>query len=268
MPVKAMTFVFFPYIYGNICHLVFMKRIVPFLLVGIVATVSLFSCKRKVDTTIDISNDYYPIEIGRFVEYRVDSTIWSSFDCANNQRASHCYLKYTIADTFRDDQDRLSYRVDVLSRKEDTMTWKPFKVMYTTLTPASVETVESNYRFVKMVLPIKDGITWKGNTYIPSGDPDNMDYTNWTYLYSSKGKPYFNGLVNYDNTVTVDHVDNGVNYTDADTSVNSVYADRTFSREVYGYNIGMVFREITRWERQPGSCRDGYTVTMRAIDHN
>jgi hypothetical protein len=244
-----------------------MKRILPFLLIGIVATVGLFSCKKKVDNTININNNYFPIEIGRYVTYRVDSTIWSSFDCANNpMRESHRYMMYTIADTFRDNEDRLSYRIDVRSKNEDSMQWKPFKVVYASLNPASIEVTESNYRFIKMVFPVKDGITWKGNTYIPKEDADNMDYTNWSYLYSKTGEPYFNGYVNFDKTVTIDHVNNGINYNDADTAAS--YADRTFSQEVYGYNIGMVYREITHWQRQIGSCRDGYTVTMRAIDHN
>lgn len=243
-----------------------MKRILPFLVLGIIATTSLFSCKRKVDTTVNISNEYFPLEIGRFVTYRVDSTIWSSFDCANNTRFSHRYMMYTVADTFRDDQERLSYRIDVHARMEDTMAWTPYKVVYATLNPASVEVVESNYRFIKMVFPVKDGITWKGNTYIPAGDADNMDYLNWQYLYSNTGKSYFNGLATYDKSVTVNHVNDGINYNDADTT--SSYADRTFSQEVYGYNIGMVYREVTNWDRQPGSCREGYTVTMRAIDHN
>jgi len=237
------------------------------LLPAIILSLCMFSCKKETDKTININNVYFPLEIGRYVTYEVDSVIFSSFDCLNNVRTSHREMMYTIADTFRDDQERLSYRIEVRSRMQDTMQWQPFKMVYATLNPASVEVVESNYRFIKMVFPVKDGITWKGNTYIPTGDADNMGYTNWNYLYSKTGQSYFNGLRTFDNTVTIDQVNDGINYSDADTTSGS-YGDRTYSIEVYGYNIGMVFREVTHWVRQPGSCRDGYTVTMRAIDHN
>jgi hypothetical protein len=176
-------------------------------------------------------------------------------------------MQYMVRDTFRDDQDRISYFIEVRKRAADTAQWKQFKVVYATLNPASIEVVENNYRFIKMVFPIKDGITWKGNTYIPSGDADNMNYTGWNYLYSKVGSSYFNGLATFDDAVIVDEVNDGINYNDVDSSTAS-YADRTYSQEVYGYNVGLVFREVTRWERQPGSCRLGYSTTMRAIDHN
>ncbi|MBL7718477.1 MAG: hypothetical protein JNL72_06565 [Flavipsychrobacter sp.] len=242
------------------------KRILPFILIAIIA-VGLFSCNRKKDTTVNISNVYFPLEFGRYITYDVDSVIWSSFDCNNNVRTSKCQMRYTVADTFRDDQDRLSYRIEVMKRLRDTMSWEPFKVMYATITPASVEVVESNFRFIKQVLPVKNGITWKGNTYISGGDADNLGFTDWNYLYSNVGEPYANGRANFDNTVVVDQVNDGINYDPADSSSAS-YGDRTYAVEVYGYNIGMVFREVTRWVRQPGSCRDGFSVTMRAIDYN
>lgn len=242
------------------------KRIFPFILIAL-ATVGLFSCKKPIDKTVNISNVYFPLEFGRYVTYDVDSTIWSSFDCNNNVRTSSCQMRYTVVDTFRDDQERLSYRIEVRKRLQDTMNWEPFKVMYATLNPASIEVVESNYRFIKMVFPVKNGITWKGNTYIPAGDADNMGFTNWNYLYSKVGEPFANGRANFDNTVIVDQVNDGINYDPADSSSAS-YADRTYSAEVYGYNVGMVYREVTHWVRQPGSCRDGFSVTMRAIDHN
>jgi hypothetical protein len=243
------------------------KRIFPFLLIAIALTVGVLSCKKKVDTVVNRADIYFPLEIGRYVTYQVDSTIYTNFDCAMGVRTSKCQMQYTIADTFRDNQERLSYRIEVRKRPADTAQWAPFKIVYATLNPASIEVVESNYRFIKMVFPVKNGITWKGNTYIPEGDADNMNYTDWDYLYSRMGESYYNGLATFDNTVTVDHRNEGVNYNDIDSSSN-IYADRTYSQEVYGYNIGMIFREVTRWERQPGSCREGYTTTMRAIDHN
>lgn len=232
-----------------------------------ILSITLFSCKKQVDDTISGANQYFPLEIGRYVIYDVDSTIWTTFDCTNNRRDTSLQMMYTVADTFRDDQDRLSHRIEVRARKADTAQWQVHSVYYATLTPASIEMVQSNYRFIKMVFPIEDGITWKGNTYIPSADADNMNYSDWTYIYSGKEQPYFNGKATFEKTVTVDQADFGVNYESVDAT-DSTYADRTYGQEVYGYNVGMVYKEITHWERQPDNCREGYTVIMRAIDHN
>src|ERR1043165_7581736 len=220
------------------------KRIQPFLLLAILS-ITIFSCKKPVDNTISAANQYYPLEIGRYVVYDVDSTIWTTFDCSNNERRSYCQMMYTVADTFRDDQDRLSHRIEVRTRKADTTQWDVHSVFYATLTPASIEVVQSNYRFIKMVFPIEDGVNWKGNTYIPAADADNMNYTEWTYIYSGKEKEYFNGKATFAKTVTVDEVDMGVNYQTDDSVSAASYADRTYAQEVYGYNIGMIYRKIT-----------------------
>ena len=241
------------------------KRILAFLLPAIVMTIGLFSCKKKIDNTVSGNNVYFPLEIGRYVTYQVDSIVYDDFTCTT--RESEYQMRYTIADTFRDDQDRLSYRIEVRRRMADTSEWEPFKVVLATKNPASIEMVEQNYRFIKLVFPVKNGVTWKGNTYIPAGDPDNMNFVGWDYLYSKVGESNFNGLATFENTVTVSQADEGVNYNDADSS-SSIYSDRTYSQEVYAYNVGLVFREVTRWERQPGACRKGYTTLMRAIDHN
>ncbi|MCD8538412.1 MAG: hypothetical protein LRY55_00600, partial [Leadbetterella sp.] len=105
------------------------RRILPFLLLAVL-TVGFFSCKKKIDDTIAGNNVYFPLEIGRYVTYQVDSTIFDDFTCS--VRTSTYQMRYTIADTFRDDQDRLSYRMEVHRRMADTAQWDVFKVVYAT----------------------------------------------------------------------------------------------------------------------------------------
>ena len=52
---------------------------------------------------------------------------------------------------------------------------------------------------------------------------------------------------------------------------SNVYAMRTYAKEVYGYNIGMIYKEWVHWTYTPnhdGACVKGYSVIMRAIDYN
>jgi hypothetical protein len=227
-----------------------------------------FSC-RKADKNPYADNysvGYFPLALGHYVEYAVDSTIWDDFFCVPTV---HKYeMRYQIADTFRDNEFRLSYRVDVLIRDEITKgPWQAHRVIYLTPTPERLEYVEANVRFIKLVFPIADNIFWLGNSYIAANDGDYQYFQDWTYRYTNAGKPYTNGQVDFDNTVTVEQVDRQLN--DPELSPG-VYAEKTYGKEIYGYNIGLIYRETTRWVYDPGviSCRKGYRVVMNAINFN
>ena len=45
---------------------------------------------------------------------------------------------------------------------------------------------------------------------------------------------------------------------------------RTYAKEVYAYNVGMIYKEWTHWTYKPNhaQCVNGYSVIMRAIDYN
>jgi hypothetical protein len=91
----------------------------------------------------------------------------------------------------------------------------------------------------------------------------------WNYQYKDQEQSFNNGKAFFDNTVTVLEADETVN--DPETMPDS-YASRTFAKEVYGYDVGMVYREMTHWtyDGSPGQSRfrRGYSVVMRAVDHN
>jgi hypothetical protein len=121
-----------------------------------------------------------------------------------------------------------------------------------------------------MIFPIQNGYSWPGNQYAPIQDSAFSFLKNWTYAYQNMHSSYYNGRLNFDNTVTVLEDDEAVNYPEVDSQVT---AFRTYAKEVYAYNIGMIYKEWThkthKYSANPGdTCWNGYTVIMRAIDHN
>lgn len=240
------------------------KKFVPFLL--LIFFVTLFSCKKETSNKYgdDYTRGYFPTQIGRYVIYDMDSTFWDDF---LKVKSLHKYqLRYTIADTFRDNQKRLSYRIDVHIRKNDALAWNTSRVIYVTPTETHLEFVESNLRFIKHVFPISNNISWNGNSMINSLDQDYTYFQGWNYNYSNLGLSYNNGKSYYENTVTVNQADDSLN--NPETMPND-YAFRTYSKEVYGYDIGLVYREMTHWTYQPTiGYRNGYSVVMRAVEHN
>jgi hypothetical protein len=250
------------------------KRLLPFLLLLTAFTV-LYSCKK------DNGNDgyyteptrgYFPLQLGRYIIYDVDSTIWTDFNCT--KKTSHMQMRYTVSDTFTDFAGRPSFTVDVHQRASvsgnDTGLWQVSQVFYVTPTTSGIDVVMNNLRMEKLIFPVTDNGTWIGNRNIDTSVTDFKFYGNWIYKYSSLLQPYNNGRATFQNTVTVDAVDQKTG--DPDSAPNA-YGDRTYMREVYGYDVGLIYRELTRWVYDPATagtatCRIGYSVTMRAVDHN
>ena len=137
-----------------------------------------------------------------------------------------------------------------------------------------VEVIEENFRFQKLKLPVKEGFNWKGNTYISlySNDP-GWDYRyldDWDYTYENVDQPFVvTGNQVIDSTVTVNQRDELIGIP---TDVNS-YSERNFSIEVYGRNIGLIYKDFLHWEYQPPNAgnpgyRIGYGIKLNMISHN
>ncbi len=274
------------------------KKLIPLIFIAVFCFAALFSCKKTKVTTGDQTLNYFPVQLGKFITYNVDSTIYfftprrdSSIDTGGHwvydtvqvcrQLETRTQLKYGISDTFRDKQNRLSYIMDVYFRPDNASIWTKSRVILltpadiiqtTTAPPAGTPVTSLLYnqdgaQFIKMVYPIQQGLTWAGNANIDVKDPSLSFYKNWQYTYQDVNKSYNNGYVNYDNTVTVIEDNESVNYPQLDSAV---FAYRIYAKEVYAFNVGMVYKEWTHWDYLPTNekCITGFTVIMRAIDHN
>lgn len=243
------------------------KRFLPLLILSGLFLVSFFSCKKESDDKYanNVSAGYFPLEVGHYVTYNVDSVIWNDFDCTID--TNHYQMRFTIADTFFDNASRKSYRIETSIRSGDTVSWNPGTVMYVTPTATGLEYVENNLRYIKLTYPIVEGNSWDGNSMILTNDQDYSFMAGWNYKYANYKQSYDQDGVSFDNTVTVNQVDETQN--NPETQPND-YAYRTYSKEVYAYGIGMVYRAWTHWIYDPGvkTCRKGSSVVMRAVDHN
>lgn len=251
------------------------KKLLPFLLLAVLFTVTYFACK-KADKkpVVDATNEYYPLQIGKYVIYNVDSTLWDDTLCVVQVR--HHQMRYTVADTFTDAQGRLSYRVDIHMRHQTEDEWEPHSVFYVTGTSTTLETIHSGLHFINLQFPIANGTSWKGNAYVNTTDPDLTYFNNWDYTYSNVGGSFNNGLVVYNNTVTVNERDETIGDPE---NIPRQPATRNLSKEVYASGIGMIYRQYIHWTYDPGAiqnndpnnpnrCRKGNGVVMTAVDHN
>ncbi len=256
------------------------KKILPIILVALVCLSCFFSCKKTPKSNADQTLAYFPVQLGKYVTYAVDSIVYVG-DTSCRQYETRTQLKYSIDDTFRDSKNRLSYIMNVFSRPQEASKWVAVRVILltpytliqttTTLPPNTPITgllySQDGAQYEKMVFPIIQGQTWAGNRYVQVADSTLMYLKNWNYKYQDFHHSFNNGYVNYDNTVSVLEDDESVNYPQLDSAVT---AYRIYAKEVYAYQVGMVYKEFTHWTYHPynAKCVNGYTVIMRAMDHN
>lgn len=252
------------------------KKSLSGLLLVAICCITVFSCKKAPKSTADGTLNYFPLTFGKHIVYDVDSIYYFSANCSQYEIKSQ--QKYSVTDTFTDADGKLNYIIDVFSRPYDGAYWTPIRVITVrkaVIPPTSLPSPtitgllysQDNSQYIKMIFPIKDGDTWQGNQYVDVANPNFAYLKDWTYTYKNFHKSYNNGVVNFDNTVTVLENDEYVNYPNVDSNVA---AHRLYAKEVYAYNVGMIYKEWTYTTYQPSTpkCLNGYTVTMKAIEYN
>lgn len=228
------------------------------------------SCKPSTIDPIDVfeGKNFYPIEVGKFVEYKVDSTIYDDFTGLVYIRTS--YIKEIIDTAFTDLQGRKNNYVIRYYKSHIDSNYEFRNVFYVNNNESTIEVVDGNLRFVKLIFPITFKGSWEGNKYISStntSDPNNW-YLNWLYKYENFDKPLQLDSLQFAKTVTV--LQN--NFQDGDTSgANTLFADFSYSREQYARNIGLVAKDIAKINKDQAISngkRKGFIVKMQAIAHN
>ncbi len=232
----------------------------------LIVTVVISSCSREFipPEDVELGKEYYPIHQNHMVEYQVDSIIYNDF--TETTDTFNMQFRDEFADEFMDNQQRPSRVVHRYYRQDSTYEWVDLMTYYVTQTSFRTEVVENNFRFMKMVYPVKINTRWFGNSLIPTNV--NLEFQwlkEWEYKYQNVNEGFDNGLRFFPATVTILQAD------DVEGNPNSPndFSAYTFSKEVYAKGVGLVYKELTRWEYQPQvkKYKKGFTLIMRAIKH-
>lgn len=257
---------------------------------GILSSIlTLFGCTRQNETFSPAPlSDYLPIHSGKYFIYRTDSIVFT-----NIQRniEVHSYLeKQTVDTTVTDNLGRTAYVVyRFLTDTSGTQPWASAGTFLIVPNGKTLEIVDDNLRYVKLVQPLAANYTWKANNYLPA-DPyegmfnynfdDNINLNSWDFSYSSvDGTDTLNG-VTYNHIVRAEksrdtfnialpNVGFGVNVNNP-----NITAYMTYSRDDYAKGIGMVFQQLSMWEYQPPGTNGnsayytGFCIRRSMISHN
>lgn len=221
-------------------------------------------------------SDYINPAPGKYITYRLDSTVRKPFD--DTGKVIHSYLAKDVIDAaIADGTGRPAWRViRYLNDTAGAGPWVQLMTYMLTPTRETVEVTENNFRFLKMVLPVREAFTWKGNRYINTEIPPNTqepDFSyldDWDYTYTNVDQPFKSFNKTFDSTVTINQRDEVLgtpNNIDA-------YSEKNYAQEVYAKGIGLVYKTFSHWIFQPRNSNfvngsiEGFGITLRIVDHN
>lgn len=254
------------------------------LIIAIVGCLTIAGCDRTTEELqSELPSDYIPLQVGKYITYRLDSTVFTSFGTGV---AVHSYQEKHIVDAkITDALGRDSYRILRFIRDTaGTQPWAPSGAYSITPTENTIEVIENNLRFIKLVKPVKQDNTWKGNRFLPD-DAFSPVYNfsivdagmaDWDYTYTSTGDAVTIKGKTYSDVITVDAVDLVDNANENNSTVinTNTVASVNQVQDKYSKNLGLVYQKFFMWEYQPpnGSnptgAKTGFGIVRSIIDHN
>jgi len=252
-----------------------MKKLFFFaLLIGTICFVQ--SCKDKSeieDFQVDFGYEYLPLEIGKYRDYKVDSTTYDigptgSIIVTN----STTYIRELVADTIIDNLGRPGFTIERYKKEDLEAAWEIKDIWMTIQTATQVESLEENLRFIKMIFPLKAGTVWDGNRFIDetttvtvAGETVEI-FKAWEYEVDFVGEPVAVNNEFYEDAVQIIQAD------------NENLIELRYAKEQYVKDIGLVYKEMRildtqcisdcegfQWEEK---AEKGFILVQSLIDHN
>ena len=181
---------------------------------------------------------YFPLEIGKFVVYQVDSVVYDFAPGGGVVRdSSRTFVRELVADTLRDLTGQLLYSVERYERSSPDHPWTLRSVGTAARSADQAIRTENNLRFLKLVFPMDRRSEWDGNIWIDVNREIEIagermrPFSNWQYEVDTIDRPAVVGQFAFDSTLVVTEADD-----------NNVI-ERRYSRARYAKHIGLVWRE-------------------------
>ena len=180
------------------------KRILSFASVLLI----LAACKKET-ATLPVSpvGDYFPLEIGKYITYDLDSTVFTNFNQTLTVR--HYQAQYRVEDSTTDNPGNTGFVINRYLRSDSTKPWEIDNVFTAFPASKSIEYVQDNLRFIKLMGPVTNGFSWQGNSYLAYDPYRDYVFANpafmedWNYTYENVNQPMTINSKDFENTITV-----------------------------------------------------------------
>lgn len=228
----------------------------PYVIILLVISL-LWGCSGKAEMTpAGTVADYLPLQAGRSVTYRLDSTLYPTQGTSTQMR-SHVVRDRWVGEV-RDQQGRRAWRIVRAFRNPiDTTRWTDRDQFLAIPSENTLEWMEDNLRTIRLVDPVREGYSWEGNRFINTvTDPARQYLDGWNFTYRDAGKPWRLGDRNFAETLTVLQQDERI----GNPNDRSRFSSINVAREVYAKGIGLIYREVRHevWQPPNASSATGY----------
>ena len=221
-----------------------------FIALVLAVSIKFTACSKSETETITANGAaYYPLVLGRIMVYKTDSVIYTPQAGGTLiLDSTHSIVKEIYADTLRDAQNNLTYRIDryVSSNLVAPYDFILKNTFFATANPTNFLRTEGNFRYIKLLNFVQPQTQWDGNSL---NDPDAvLDVaTNKIFPFSKQYLSQVTGIAdtfsiggnNFSNIITVEAKSDERNY-----------IERRYQLEKYAPNIGLVYRVVNILDSQ------------------
>jgi hypothetical protein len=214
----------------------------------------LFSaCTEEVIQSENLNYNYFPLEVGNYIEYQLDSVVFDDFTMTDTQ--SSYLVRELVESTFLDASGKEVYRIERAYKVNALDSWGSagYDIWFASQNGNTSERIEENQRYIKLSYPIQNNREWKGNIHINTnplindafGTPieNPLHYLDdWNYVVEDLNESFSINGFSFDSTVTIIQNEYGIQ------------TDTIGAREVYANNIGLVFKELWVLSTQCSDC--------------
>jgi hypothetical protein len=220
----------------------------------------LSSCsKEEADSyqAAELQLDYFPLSIGKYAVYEVDSTIYDP-NGAEMVYHTRTYFKEEVADTLTGPLGETIYRIERYERTADSLPWTISRVLSASIEGNRAIVTEDNLRFISLVFPPRENSRWNGLAFI---DPEQvvqvageslLMFKGWDYSIPEPASSDSIGSLFFPEVLTVQEAEDE----------NLIELRRSFSQ--YARGTGLVYRERWILDTQCISACDGQSWEEKA----
>ena len=211
---------------------------------GLFALLALASCRNETLPPVSLEPGIYAIQPGNEFVYEVDSINYNDF---TSRIDTFRFLMRERVDSILE-QTSTTKKVRVFQESLDptSQSWNPIATVLVTYAPGVVRTTEDNNQFIRLIVPIYEGNSWKGNV-LTNNEPWNND---WEYYYYDVWRSKDVLGKRFDSTVSVNWIE------------SSTFIDETLGEEMYAQGVGRIHRRFKNIRfKANGNIESGYDVT-------
>jgi len=179
---------------------------------------------------------YFPLRTG---DYRIYSVNETRIEPYNVEGVFTYEIKTLVTDSFLNSTGTYSYIISRFKRTAPSVNWQSLDTWTAKCNEREVVISEGNIPFVKILSPVQANLEWNGNAYNNEKSSEFCGGNNFTscdiYSFGEINKTFASNYgLTFDNTVEVIENNNPDLFTTHDVR-----------KEVYAWQVGLVFREIT-----------------------